>query len=136
MTLYLIGAGVAVVALFVLAAFRRGLIDGRAVRKLSNSKRAAEAWRLTDTDEIKPLKVCGATDADAGRRDRQPGADPEPKTPGRSASPANPIPMVQREIEVRALLDAAFATGRDHPEQCPLFIHAHQADARGQEIRN
>jgi hypothetical protein len=105
------------------------------VRKLGTWERAHQAWRLTDEDEIKPLKVCGATDADSGRRDRQQEADPEPKTPGRSAS-ASPLPMVQRQIELRALLDAAMETGRLCPELHPIVIHAHQADDRGQEIRN
>jgi hypothetical protein len=134
---WLIGAG-ALVALFVLAIFRRGLIDGRAARKLSTVERAQKAWTLTADDEIKPLKVgpvCGTKAADAtGGVQRS--ADPETKPPGRcAAAPSHQIPEVQRVIEMTEVCTVANAFARQHPREV-IVIHAHQGDARGQEIRN
>jgi len=51
---------------------------------------------------------------------------------GRSATLANPVPMVQREIELRALLDAAWR----HRRGGLVVIHTHQTDRHGEEIRN
>ena len=135
MTNLLLGAGI-VLGLLVVAVIRRGLFDGLAVRKLSNTERALKAWALTENDEIKPLKVCGATD-ERGPLNRRPEADPEQeRAPGRLASPACLIPGVQREIEARAMLDAAILAVRAHPELMPVWLHSHQADKGGQEIWN
>ena len=99
------------------------------------------AWFPEAYDERKAGRAqrvtCGG--ATVGRApDGSHGAAPELKmVPGRSTvMDANPIPTVQRAIECRALLDTALAVAQQHPECMPVFIHTHQADQDGQEIRN
>ena len=63
--------------------------------------------------------------------DGAPTAPEQERAPGCSFD-ASPVPTVQREIELRALLDAAW----QHRHGELVVIHAHQTDQHGEEIRN
>jgi len=92
----------------------------------------------TDSDLQGPLSsrgdLPGAGNSAGGGALHGPGCvKDDPSVPSQFASP---IPMVQRAIECRALLDTALAVARQSPEIMPVFICSHQADQDGREIRN